>query len=60
MLVVIEKAFADASAAAKTGRDSFIVDRIIGVGGNRGGIMYRMLSAVSLNESLRRIWILFH
>ena len=31
MLVVIEKAFADASAAAKTGRDSFMVDRI-GVG----------------------------
>ena len=33
VLVVIEKAFADASAAAKTGRDSFMVDRI-GVVGN--------------------------
>ena len=29
MLVVIEKAFADASAAAKTVRDSFMVDIII-------------------------------
>ena len=44
MLVVIEKAFADASAAAKTVRDSFmVVDIIIGVGGNSGGIMLSVM-----------------
>ena len=44
MLVVVEKAFADASAAAKTVRDSFmVVYIIIGVGGNSGGIMYAVV-----------------